>query len=129
MSWREDFEVTAFFNRLLQLVVRVLFWMFAAVAALALLAVALVVVLLSVIRALITGRRPSPGVVFGRFGSFNASTGMWSRAKPQADNAPVQAPIDRFLKNRPLAARAAGPVVDVEVREVSTSDAEPRSNP
>ncbi len=74
--------------------------LFAAIFALSLLIAALVVVALSLVKALLTGRKPAPAVVFGRFQKFSPE-GMW----PQ-----------RPARNE--GAAGTGTVVDVEAREV-----------
>lgn len=71
---------------------------FAAILAVSLLAAALIVVLVSVVKSLLTGRKPAPAVVFGRFQRYSPQ-GMWPGAGPAAS-------------------KAEGEVVDVEVREV-----------
>jgi hypothetical protein len=122
-------EVTDFLNRSMQFLVRLVFWLFAAVAAVCLLAVALVLVLLGLFRALLTGRRPAPGLVFGQFRSFNAASGMWPRREAADTSADARGSgatnsdtrTDSFLKKPLRRIRPAEPVVDVEVREVRDS--------
>ncbi|MEO7399522.1 MAG: hypothetical protein ABIV07_01945 [Polaromonas sp.] len=74
--------------------------LFAAIFALSLLAAALVVVALSLVKALLTGRKPAPAMVFGRFQKFSPE-GMWPVRPGRNDSAPN-----------------AAAVVDVEAREV-----------
>lgn len=74
--------------------------LFAAVFTISLLLAGLVVVVLSLIKSLVTGRKPAPAMVFGRFQKFSPE-GMW----PGSRNA--QAPN-----------RRADNVVDVEAHEV-----------
>lgn len=75
--------------------------LFAAIFALSLLAAALVVLALSLVKALLTGRKPAPAAVFGRFQKFSPE-GMWPMRPGRNGNTP----------------NAAGAVVDVEAREV-----------
>lgn len=89
----------SFLSSFLRFSLRLVLWVFAAVFALSLLAAALVVMTLGLLKALITGQKPQP-VVFGRFQKFSPDA-FWPRAE-----APGSA-----------AARDAG-VVDVEVREI-----------
>ena len=80
----------------IRLIIKLVFAAFALVFVVSLLLVALIVVALSLLKAVITGKRPAPSMVFGKFQKF-APGGMWpgnTRHKPKAD------------------------VVDVEVREV-----------
>lgn len=73
--------------------------LFAAVFALSLLAAALVFVALSLLKSLLTGRKPSPAMVFGRFQQFSPQA-MWPG------------------RGDPVRPSTAGDVLDVEVREV-----------
>ena len=86
------------FRFFLKLVLAVL----GAIFALSLLAAALVVLALSLVKALLTGRKPAPAVVFSRFQRFSPG-GVWPGA---AGRAP----------------QGKGEVVDVEVREVPRTD-------
>lgn len=99
-------------SRLLQFTLRLIFWVFAAVMAVSLLTAALIVVALSLLKALITGRRPAPTMAFGRFQRFSAKD-IWSGA---AAGAPVFGQRPAGAADSP--ARPAGDVVDVEVREI-----------
>lgn len=89
----------SFISSFLRFTLRLVLWVLAAVFALSLLAAALIVMTLGLLKALITGKKPQP-MVFGRFRKFSPET-FWARA-----SAPGSAP-----------ARAAD-VVDVEVREI-----------
>jgi hypothetical protein len=60
------------------------------------------VVLISVLKSLVTGRRPAPAVVFGNFQRYSPQ-GMWPGASRGEAVTPGQ---------------QAGEVVDVEVREI-----------
>ena len=107
-------------TRLFQLVMRLVFGLFAAIALASLLAAALVLVLLSLLRALITGKCPTGSMVFGRFQQFS-SKGMWSGSTPPS--APAGPPVSplaergRHPDERPRV--ASGDVVDVEVRDIT----------
>ena len=76
--------------------------LFAAIFAISLLAAALVAVALSLIKSLLTGRKPAPAMVFGRFQKFSPE-GLWPGRAGREDN---------------ISSASAGNVVDVEVREV-----------
>jgi hypothetical protein len=89
----------SFLSSFLRFSLRLVLWVFAAVFALSLLAAALVVMTLGLLKALITGQKPQP-VVFGRFQKFSPDA-FWPRAGTPGS----------------AAARDAG-VVDVEVREI-----------
>lgn len=84
-------------SKILRFFLKLVFGVLAAIFAISLLAAALVVVLLSVLKSLVTGRKPAPAVVFGNFQRYSPQ-GMWPGAA------------------RP--AQPAGDVVDVEVREI-----------
>jgi hypothetical protein len=88
----------SFISSFLRFTLRLVLWVFAAIFALSLLAAALVVMTLGLLKALITGKKPQP-MVFGRFQKFSPDA-FWPR--PGAPGA---------------AAREAD-VVDVEVREI-----------
>jgi hypothetical protein len=113
-------------TRLFQLLMRIVFWLFAAIALASLLVVAVVLVLLSLLRALLTGQRPTGPMVFGRFQQF-ASKGMWPGAKPPtAQNSPPSSPLaerGRRPDERPRV--ASGDVVDVEVRDITPDKPQP----
>ena len=113
----------SFITRLLQLVMRLVFGLFAAIALASLLTAALVLVVLSLLRALITGKRPTGPMVFGRFQQFSSKgmQGMWPGAKPPpAPSGPPASPLaerGRHPDERPRV--ASGDVVDVEVRDIT----------
>ena len=88
------------FQLIFRFILKLVLGLFAAVFALSLLAAALVMVVLSLITALLSGRKPAPAVVFGRFQKFSPE-GMWPQRPARKENAPV-----------------TGAVVDVEAREV-----------
>ncbi len=110
-------------TRLIQLVIRLVLWLFAAVALVSLLAAATVLLVLGLLRALITGKRPTGSVVFQRFQQFSSKgmQGMWSNAKPPpAPSGPPVSPLaerGRHPDERPRT--ASGDVVDVEVRDIT----------
>jgi hypothetical protein len=81
-------------------ILKLLLGMFAAVFAISLLAAALVALSLSVLGALITGRKPAPAVMFSRFQQFSQQ-GIWPGSR-----------------TRQASAKADSQVVDVEVREI-----------
>ena len=88
-------------SKILRFFLKLVLGLFAAVFAVSLLVAALIVVALSLLKSLVTGRKPAPAMVFGRFQRYSPQ-GMWpGGAGRDATNAP----------------RAAD-VVDVEVREI-----------
>jgi hypothetical protein len=89
----------SFISRVLRFALRLVLWMFAAIFALSLLAAGLVVLVLSLLKSLITGKKPQP-MVFGRFQKFSPED-FWPRAGPQG-----------------AATAREADVVDVEVREI-----------
>lgn len=113
-------------TRLFQLVMRIVFWLFAAIALSSLLAVALVLVVLSLLRALITGKRPTGPMVFGRFQQFS-SKGMWTGAKPPtAPSGPPTSPLAERGRHPEEPPRVAGgDMVDVEVRDITPDKPQP----
>ena len=121
--------MSAFMTRLIQLVMRIVFWLFAAIALASLLAVAVVLVVLSLLRALLTGKRPTGPMVFGRFQQFSSKgmQGMWPGAKPPpAPTGPPASPLaerGRHPDERPRV--ASGDVVDVEVRDITPDKPQP----
>ena len=85
-----------FISGMIRFIIKLILATFGLVFAVSLLLVALIVVVLSLLKALITGKKPASAIVFGKFQKL-APGGMWpgnARPKPKAD------------------------VVDVEVREV-----------
>ena len=90
-----------FFSRLLRFILRAVMWAFAAVFALSLLLAALVVLVVGLLKALITGQKPQP-LAFSvrRFDRFTTRT-------PSSAGA-----------SRATGAPATADVVDVEVREI-----------
>lgn len=92
----------SFLGRILRFVLKLVFGLLAAVFVVSLLTAALIVVLFSLLRSLITGRKAAPAMVFGRFQKFSPN-GMWPGASPAG------------AAKKPL---TADQVVDVEVREI-----------
>lgn len=91
----------SFFQKILRFVFKLVLGVFAAIFAVSLLLAALIVVTLSLVAALLTGRKPAPAQVFGRFQRYSPD-GMWPGNARRAEP-------DRA---------GAHDVVDVEVREV-----------
>lgn len=84
---------------LIRFFIKLVLGAFGLVFVISLLLLALIVVVLSVLKAVVTGKRPAPAAVFGRFQKF-APGNKWpgaTRPEPKAD------------------------VVDVEVREITES--------
>jgi hypothetical protein len=90
-------------SKILRFFLKLVLGILAAVFALSLLAAALIVVVLSVLKSLITGRKPAPAMVFGRFQRYSPQ-GMWPGSPAQGNAATPR----------------QGDVVDVEVREVKS---------
>lgn len=88
-------------SQLLNFFVKLLLGVFAVIFTVSLLAAALIVVTLSLLASLITGRRPAPTAVFGRFQRFSRQ-GMWPGGSARQEPA----------------SPSTGEVVDVEVREI-----------
>jgi hypothetical protein len=88
-------------SQIFRFILKLVLGLFTALFAISLLAAALVALSLSLLSALITGRKPATAMAFGRFQQFSRQ-GVWpaSRAREDAPKAPV------------------GQVVDVEVREI-----------
>ncbi len=101
----------SFVGQFLRFVLKLVLLAFGLVFAVSLIAAAVLVVVLNLFKALLTGRKPAPAMVFGRFQRFSPQ-GMW----------PGTAKREGAKK-----ATSAGEVVDVEVREIS--DARTGRNP
>lgn len=119
-----SFDLSTFIAQLGRFVLRLGFWLIAAVAIISLLIVSLGLLMLGLLRALITGRRPQPMMKFN-FKSFRAGQGaaFWPRessANPAEEAGAAQArdPLASSRGPRRRLGADAGPVVDVEVREV-----------
>lgn len=92
--------MTRLFSRILRLVLTLVLAAFGLVFMVSLMAAALIVVVLSLLKGLITGKKPAVSMTFNRFQKYSPK-GMWPAAS-----------------NPNMAGKAAGNVVDVEVREV-----------
>ena len=68
--------MTEFVSSLLQWVLKLVLGLMAALFAVCLLAAALLVVAFALLKALITGKRPAPAMVFSRFRSY-APQDLW----------------------------------------------------
>ena len=88
-------------SQIFRFILKLVLGLFAALFAISLLFAALVAFAVSLLKALITGRKPASAVVFGRFQQFSRQ-GMW--------------PGNRAAQNTPKA--ASGQIVDVEAREI-----------
>lgn len=89
----------SFISSFLRFILRLILWVFAAIFALSLLAAALVVMTLGLLKALITGKKPQP-VVFGRFQKFSPEA-FWPRGGTSGGTPARETDV-----------------VDVEVREI-----------
>ena len=87
----------SFISKILRFALKLLLLTFGLVFALSLLAAAMVVMLISLVKALISGKKPTASMGFGGFQKFSAKA-VWPRAAS--------------------AAGKPGEVVDVEVREI-----------
>ena len=86
-------------SHIFRFILKLVLGLFAVLFAISLLVAALIVFALSLLNSLITGRKPVPAMVFGRFQQFSQQA-MWPGSRevsPKADT---------------------GQVVDVEVREI-----------
>jgi hypothetical protein len=86
-------------SKILRFFLKLVLGLFAALFAVSLLVAALIVVALSLLKSLLTGRKPAPAMVFGRFQRYSPQ-GMWPGGTGRD------------------AGNASADVVDVEVREV-----------
>lgn len=114
-----------FFSRLIQIVVRLSLGVLAAVAVLSLLALGLVMLLLALLRALITGQRPAAVTAFGRFRQFSGQQFYAKTMAGRWGSAPAENAEDTSLSamtHRPAPATrsrlGSDEVEDVEVREI-----------
>ena len=94
-----------FISQLARFAVKLILTVLGLVFAISLLMAALIVVLLSLLKSVLTGKKPAPVVVFSKFQKF-APCGMWPG----------------YAK-----AQNTGDVVDVEVREVPVNEEAPKS--
>ena len=88
-------------GKILSFLVKLVFGLSALIVGIGLLALAMVMVAFSLLRALVTGRKPASAFVFSRFQGF-----------------PVSSPWSGVPTNRPAADSVRGEIVDVEMREV-----------
>lgn len=88
-------------NQIFRFILKLVLSLFGAVFALSLLLVTLVVLALSVLKSLVTGRKPAPAMLFEQFQQFR-SQAAWPAHRPRES----------------AAGSHAGHVVDVEVREI-----------
>ena len=94
--------MTDFINGVFRFILKLVLAAFGLIFAVSLLAAALVVVVLSLLKALTTGKKPAVLTIFNRFQQYS-SKGMWpGAARRQTQNGPAK----------------TGDVVDVEVREI-----------
>ena len=94
--------MTNFINRVFRFILKLVLAAFGLVFAVSLLAAALVVVILSLLKALVTGKKPTVLTTFNRFQQYSPKD-MWpGAARRQTQNSPAK----------------TGDVVDVEVREI-----------
>lgn len=89
-------------SQIFRFALKLVLGLFAAIFALSLLIATLVVLALGWLKALITGRKPAPALLFGRFQQFTPRS-AWPGGSGPREGAP---------------GKAAGQVVDVEVREI-----------
>jgi hypothetical protein len=117
----EGFELPIF-SRLIQVLMRLTLGVFAAVAVLSLLALGLVMLLLALLRALVTGQRPAAVTAFSRFRQLSGQqmAGRWGGAP--VENYEDTNVTARTQRPAPATRSRLGSeeVEDVEVREIST---------
>ena len=78
-------------GRLVSLVLRLVFGLAAAIFAVSLLAAGLIAVLFMLLRALLTGQKPAPVMVWQRYrAASQASSARWSRPAEPGATAPVK---------------------------------------
>ncbi len=92
-------------SQIFRFILKLALGLFAAIFALSLLLATLVVLALGWLKALVTGRKPAPSLLFGRFQQFQQFTprGAWPGASGPRGSAQSQ---------------TGGQVVDVEAREI-----------
>ncbi|MBH2019659.1 hypothetical protein [Polaromonas sp.] len=95
-------------HQIFRFILKLVLGLSAAVLAVGLLLVALTVFALSLIKSLITGRKPAPIMAFARFQEFSQQ-GMWPGSHSRQGSAKA----------------ASGQVVDVEVREIPDNRRQP----
>ena len=102
MRGLKDLPVTHLLSQISRFVFNLLLAAFGLVFALSLLAAALLVLVLSTVKALLTGKKPAPVKVFGQFQKFSAAA-KWPGAAGRNDG---------------RSGSAGSQIVDVEAREV-----------
>ena len=120
MSASSSSFLPAFIRGLLRLILRLAFWLLAAVGLLSLLTLSQGLLLLALVRGLLTGKRPAASMAFSRFRQFadTSRAGSWpGRAKEQ----PATSPLAGASGAAERARHAAGDVVDVAAREIPSA--------
>jgi hypothetical protein len=109
-----------FFNRLIQVLMRLALGIFAAVALLSLLALGLVMLLLALLRALVTGQKPAAVTAFSRFRQFSGQqmAGRWRSDAPESSESTSANARAQQAVPSPRSRLGNNEVVDVEVREI-----------
>lgn len=95
----------SFVSRIIGFALKIVVGLFAVVFAVSLLVAGLIVFIVLLIKSLITGRRPTASMAFGRFQQFSSQNGWSGRGAREGASKPNTKP-------------GAGEVVDVEVREI-----------
>lgn len=98
----------SFISRILNSALRLIFWLFATIFALSLLAASLILIAVSLLWSLLTGKKSKPAMVFGQFQRFSAQTAWQPRSGKHGAAAPRESDV-----------------VDVEVREVRDDKPQP----
>lgn len=88
-------------NQIFRFILKLALGLFAAIFAISLLVVTLLVLALSLLKGLITGRKPAPVMLFESFRQFRSRSVWPGNRPPESTNA-----------------SQAGDIVDVEVREI-----------
>ena len=95
-------------GQIFRFILKLVFGLSAAIVAVGLLLIALILVALSLLRSLVTGRRPIPAMAFARFQKFSQRQ-TW--------------PGNRTFQRKPKT--ASDQVVDVEAHEIKDSGRQP----
>ncbi len=95
----------SFVGQIIGFTLKIVIGLFAAVFAVSLLLAGLIVFIVLLLKSLITGRRPTASMAFGRFQQFSSQNGWSGRGAREGGS-------------KPHAKAGSGDVVDVEVREV-----------
>lgn len=99
-----------FVTRFLRFVLKLVLAAFGLLFAVSLVTAALIVVVIQLLKALVTGKKPAPAVVFGRFQLFSPEC-MWpgSSSQPQAKTGDVvDVEVREVLEDRPLDSALSG---------------------